>query len=111
MKNLIKLKTFATLVFIAVAILAMAVKPQAETGNAQARKFKGVYIFTDADPVQPFEVLGTVSAAGLIGSAEYEPVRDRLLKKALKEYPSTEGIILNLREGKTDQADCIKFVK
>lgn len=93
---------------ITMTLLASSYKPQS-TANANARQYQGVYIFTDSDPAQEYEVLGTVTSAGMLGGSEYSSVRDRLLKRAKKDYPQVDGIILNLREGKADQADCIKF--
>lgn len=96
------------LTIAAIVLLGSSFKP-AGTANAVAQQMQGLYIFTDSYPAAEFETLGTVQAIGIVGSAQYEAVRDRLIKKALKEHPTSDGIILTLRSGKADKADCIKF--
>ena len=55
-----------------------------------------------------YEYLGTVKS-NVTMSGQYEDVRNNLIRRAKKEYPAAEGIILNLKDGGTDKADVIKF--
>lgn len=77
---------------------------------AEVNMYQNLHVFSDAKPSSEYEYLGTIkSSTGGFGSPQYESVRDRLIKKAKKEYPRANGLILNLREGKADQADVILF--
>lgn len=79
--------------------------------NALARvnKKQGVYLFTDCEPVQDYEYLGTVKAGLTFTSGQYEAVRDVLIKKTLKKYPNANGIIFHFYDGGVDKADAIQF--
>ena len=84
---------------------------QPTKATAEVESIQGILIFSDCKPIQPYDYLGTVKSTGTGGfaSGEYASVRDRLIKNAKKDYPNADGLILNLRENKTDQADAIKF--
>lgn len=76
--------------------------------TAEVERYQGYYIYTDSKPVQEYTYLGTVKVS-TGWSGQYEPVRDGLIKKALKEYPKADGLILNLKDGGADKADVILF--
>ena len=76
-------------------------KNTAETDQAQ-----GMYLFHQARPVGEYEVLGTVKVGGMVSSVKFETCRDVLLKKAKKEYPKADGLLV---DGNAFQADAIKF--
>lgn len=76
---------------------------------AEVNKKQGVYMFTDCEPVQEYEHLGTVGNGVYLGSSQYEGIRDNLLRRALKKYPNADGIIFHLQDGGADRADAIKF--
>lgn len=80
-----------------------------KNGLAEVNKMQGVYLFTDSEPVQEYEHLGTVGNGAYLGSSQYEGVRNNLLKKALKKYPNADGVIFHLHDGGSDKADAIKF--
>lgn len=84
---------------------------QIRKDTAEVNQIGGVFVFVDAKPVSDYEVLGIVKAGGniLTGSAEYTEQRDKLLKKAKKEYPQSNGLLINMSKGQRDQADVIKF--
>lgn len=106
MKEL-NVKTLIAALFL-VSILAFNNPFQVNNGTAQVNQYQNLYIFSDSKPVKEYDYLGTIkSSTGGFGSAQYESVRDRLIKKAKKEYPQANAIILNLKEGKADQADVI----
>lgn len=76
--------------------------------TAHAERFQNVYVFTDSKPVMEYEYLGTIKGVMTL-TGQYQPVRDGLIKKAKKEYPGCEGVILHLVDGGIDKADVIKF--
>lgn len=90
-------------------ILALHLMPEGDKSKATVNQTNGVYIFADCKPECKYTYLGTVKADGF--DANYAAVRDRLLKKAQKEYKDFDGLILQLNQGATDKADVIKFDK
>lgn len=78
--------------------------------TAEVLSYQNVRIFTDCTPVAEYEYLGTVKGPAMsFSSGQYEPVRDGLIKRAKKEYPQAEGIILILKDMGYDRADVIRF--
>lgn len=83
---------------------------QNEKALAKVQKTDGIYVFTDSEPVNDYEVLDRVkSSIGL--SSSYTSVKNKLIRKALKEYPDADGVILTMVTGGTDKATIIKFKK
>jgi len=88
------------------AFAVITYEPQKKT--AEVEQMEGLYIFTDCKPVLEYEYLGTVKAS--IGwSAQYQSVRNKLIKKAKKEFPNAEGVIFQFKAGGTDKCDVIKY--
>lgn len=81
---------------------------EAKKNTAEVDQAEGIYIFTDCTPVKDFEFLGTVKNTFSFGG-QYQEVRDKLIKKAKKDYPTAEGILIRLKDGGTDKAEAIKF--
>jgi hypothetical protein len=68
----------------------------------------GLLVFTDCEPVKKYHILGHLSK--FIGlSGEYEAVRNSLVKKATKHFPSAEGIICTFSTDGIDRAVAIAF--
>jgi len=101
-------------IFIWVGIMAglslasFTVAYTAGKSTAEANQLQGMYIFTDCTPVQPYTVLGTVEVT-TAGSGQYTAVRDKLAAKAKKSYPTADGLLLRLQDGKKDRADVLQF--
>lgn len=81
-------------------------EPKKATGEVE--QMQGLYIFTDCKPVLEYEYLGTVKATFSMDS-QYQGVRDKLIRKAKKDFPNADGIILQFKSGGTDKCDAIKF--
>lgn len=78
--------------------------------TAEVATYQNIRVFTDCTPVAEYEYLGTVKGPGVsFSSGQYEPVRDGLIRRAKKEYPQAEGIILILKDMGYDRADVIRF--
>lgn len=80
---------------------------------ARATKENGVYIFTDCTPLSEYEVLGekkvaSTARAAMGLSVSYTTVKEKLTKKAVKEYPNASGILLDFG-GVSDKTEIIKF--
>ncbi len=108
------MKIMIIIAFASMTIFAQAQKCKPQPGDAKVEQERGVYIFVASMPAAEYTVLGTVkagSAAGkwLVEAAEYSEKKNRLVKKALKEYPEAEGVILYFNSLEADTADAIKF--
>jgi len=80
--------------------------------TAEVNKRFGLFVFTDCNPVLEYEILGEVkSSSALALSDDYGSRRDALIKKAKKNYPNADGVLLYPETdglSKT-RADVIKF--
>lgn len=103
------MKAFNLFVGLLLILLLASNTLSKKNALAEVNKMQGVYLFTDSEPVQEYEHLGTVGNGVYLGSSQYEGVRNNLLKKALKKYPNADGIIFHLHDGGADRADAIKF--
>ena len=94
--------TLTTLVAFTVANY----EPKKATGEVE--QMQGLYIFTDSKPVLEYEYLGTVKATFGMDS-QYSGVRDKLIKKSKKAFPTADGLIMQFKSGGTDKCDAIRF--
>ena len=82
---------------------------------ATVNKIQGLLIFTDCQPISDYEVVGEVNT--LMGTdddlkksgAQYQPVRDLLIKITKQVNYKADGLILSLVNGGQDKAVIIKF--
>ena len=77
--------------------------------TAEVDQFEGYYIFVDARPISEYDYLGTVKSSISLGDAQYVGVRDRLIRKAKKDFPEANGLILTFKTGGADKCDAIKL--
>ena len=91
------------------ALIAMNTLEDIKKSNADVNQYEGVYVFTDSKPQKDYEYLGTVKISLGLGSGQYQNVRNSLIKKAKKEDPQADGLIMNFKDMGTDRADAIKF--
>ena len=106
-----KIFTFGFLfaILIGVALSFRFYTPyEATKRTAEVEVLENLSVFTDCKPVMEYDYLGTVKDSRAIGSIQYEPTRDKLIKAAKKEYPQADGIIMIFRQG-AERADVIKF--
>lgn len=109
-KVILKFVLISFLFVTGVSLLAFNSLEDIKENYAAVNKQNGLYIFSDCMPVKSYTYLGEVkSNTGGLGSAQYDKVKARLIKKAQKKYPQAEGIILKLKSGSTDRAEVIKF--
>jgi hypothetical protein len=112
------MKKLLTIVMLIVAFGATAQEQKStqltapvKKSSADVNQVEGYYIFTDSKPVLEYEYLGTVKFNGGLGfsSEQYTDVRNKLIKRAKKEFPRADGIIFYFATGSADRADLIKF--
>lgn len=75
---------------------------------ARVRKVNGLLVFTDCEPINEYDIVERESATFGF-SSDYDSIRNKLIKKAIKDYPDADGVILQFKTGGTDRAVVIKF--
>lgn len=96
------------------SIFMMSVMAQEQTGQqtnirlATAYKTNGTYVFIDNDPISEYDVIDHQESA-ISWTGQYAEIKNKLVKKAVKETPDADGILLNLVNGGVDRAAVIKF--
>lgn len=75
---------------------------------ARAKRYRGVYIFCDCEPINSYRYLGDLKGKFTL-NPQYTVLRDDMLKKCVKHYDNANGIILHLVLGGKDTAEAIKF--
>lgn len=63
-------------------------------GAALVNREQGIYLFVDCEPVGAYDFLGVVNSSTINVNLSYVQVKKRLVKRAVKEYPEAEAIIL-----------------
>ena len=74
--------------------------------RANVEIIENVGVFAYCKPDCGYDVLGTVKLPGLVSSERADRCIETLLKRAKKDFPSTEALILNTEFSK---AECVKF--
>lgn len=103
---------YAKIVTLALLVCALfSFRNTADKAAATVNRVQGLYVFADCQPVADYEVLGVVKFAGTtrFGSTQYQAIRDKLIKRALEDYPMGEGIVFDFNKGSADKAEVIKF--
>jgi len=77
-------------------------------GFARVHSFNGYFVFCDCEPVNSYSIIGR-SKSAIAGSGQYDSVKAKLVKKALKKYPQAQGIILSFNKGGIDRGVIIRF--
>jgi|GEM_PF-1576857 len=82
--------------------------------TAEVNRVRGIAIFTDSKPLQPFEVIGTVKIPNMtMKDHVYYVCRDEMVMKAKEKYPEAAGLIIYSDEGGQAwyNGEVIKFKK
>ncbi len=97
-------------------ITLLVSKSFSQKNLAEVNKIQGFYVFVDNTPIAEYDVVGEVSRDGASNDpdikhsgAQYQAVRDHLLKKARLANYQADGIIIHLVTGGTDKAEILKF--
>lgn len=104
--------TALTLLVFGYASVAQEAKPK--KSDATVEQVLGMYVFVDSAPKAEYQFLGSVGAGSglgkaMVGAAEFDAKKMRLIKKLKEEYPNADGIIIHFARGGKDTADAIKF--
>lgn len=95
-------KLFLMLLFISTLISFSVV--QEDRAMAQVNRVEGLYIFCDSKPLKNYKYLGSVEVP-LTVTDYYNVKRKALIKKAKKDYPGANGLIIT--DDKAKKADVI----
>lgn len=95
-------------VFMIFALVSFSVV-SSEKGTAEANKVEGLYVFTDCEPTNEYEVLGEVAPTWALDS-KYVTVRDEIVRRTKKKHKDAEGVILYITGAELSyKAAAIKF--
>lgn len=75
-------------------------------GAAMVEAVDNVDVYHYSKPSARYEVLGTVKLPGIVSSERADKCLETLLKRAKKDFPSVQGLIVNTEFSK---AECIKY--
>lgn len=109
MKNLsISLMAIALISALCIAA-TLAYEPSHKTGEANI--YTGVLVFTDCNPVMPYDNLGevTIKSTGGFGNDTYNSKRTSAIEKMKKQFPQADGILISFKEQGGVVAQAIKF--
>lgn len=103
--------TFLVLTALLFCFMFSAFNQETEFKNemASVNQIEGLYVFTDSEPLAETEYLGTVKNIISLGSPQYTNIRDKLVRKAKKDFPDCDAVILRFTTGGSDKADAVKF--
>jgi hypothetical protein len=76
---------------------------------ARVTQYQGLYLFVDCEPVKQSNYLGTIKSKLSLSSAQYSSLRDKIIKKCKKNFPSANGLIIKFVSGGVDTGDAVIF--
>jgi hypothetical protein len=75
---------------------------------AEVLKVNELCIFTDSRPLMAYDTLG-IMELGFISDTQYESIKTHFMKRARKQYPDADGLILQFKRKGLDNCVVIKF--
>ena len=93
---------------IAVAIKFYDSCEKNKRGYAKVQQMDGLYVFSDCEPINNYTILGRTKVS-ITWSGQYDSVKSKLIKKALKVIPNARGIIISFTRGTADKGVIIDF--
>lgn len=105
-KDLYMKRFFQTLILLSIGCVVYAQSCDFKLANVY--KSNGLYIFTDSEPVNEYDVVEHERSA-ISWSGQYSEIKNKLTRRALRDYPDADGIIITMVEGHVDRAVVIKF--
>ncbi len=75
---------------------------------AQVNQMDGLYIFVDSRPVEPYKILGYVRK-NLTWTGEYKEIKAGLIRKARKNFPESDALIIDFNTWGNNIAEVIRF--
>ena len=75
---------------------------------ARVNMHNGVLVFMDCIPVSPYQSLGRIRNIGGL-DPDYNVLRDKLIRKCIKKFSGTQGVIPVFVSGGNDSGEAITF--
>jgi hypothetical protein len=99
----------STIIAAAIFTLIMVASFTAPIANNQAivKPYNGLNVYILSTPFNEYTTLGTVKKTGLVMSGDAKNMLNTLIRRAKKEYPNCEGIIVD--DISMETATVIKF--
>jgi len=98
------------MLLLAICLMMSVMTFAQDNALAMVERTQGILVFTDNEPVCKYEVLSREKKA-FAWNASYSNIKDKLIKRALKDFPEADGIILEMSNQHADNAVIIKFVE
>lgn len=103
---------FSLSILFLITLLLFAFKPKTKLdpqySQAKVSVIEGVYVFTDALPTTAYTELGQVEVY-FAGDTQYDSIRNKLIRKAKKMFPTTQEVIIRCNKKSIDQSTAIVF--
>jgi len=93
--------------FVAVLTSSFIRSGEQDPSAAKVDQVEGIYVFMLSKPTAAYETLGSIEKKGIVASGKPSEMLQLMVKKAKKEYPTTQGIIFTATD--MYKADCVKF--
>jgi hypothetical protein len=91
-------------VILLLGLAFVGFKTLSDHSQATVDSEEGLLLFVKSKPTQEHDFLGTVQTGAVVPNYKFETILEILIKRAKKEYPDGQGLIVRGYE-----ADVIKF--
>lgn len=75
---------------------------------ARVQKNNGIFAFCDNEPISDYEIVDRAKVS-ISWSGQFNEIRNKLVKKAVKDYPNADGIVISMSNSSSDKAIILKF--
>jgi hypothetical protein len=97
----------ALVIFILVSIALISFRQVEDKGLARVNRYQGYFVFVQSQPINEYDVLGTVKKTGVVWTGSPDEMFNILIRRMKKDYPTADGIIFD--DVAMEHATCIKF--
>lgn len=104
MKNCINILIVSALILVS----TLSVNAQSDNTLARVQKNNGLYVFVDNEPVMEYEIVDRVKSS-ISWSGQFSEIRNKLIRKAVSDFPNADGIVITMSSSSADRAIVIKF--
>lgn len=97
-------KLLFSLLVVLSALTFVGFKAISNHASATVDSEQGLFLFVKSKPTEEYDFLGTVKTGAVIPNYKFETILDILIKRAKKDFPAGDGLIMRDYE-----ADVIQF--
>ena len=66
------------------------------------KKNNGIFAFCDNEPISDYEIIDRVKS-NMSWSGQFNEIRNKLIKKAVKEHSDCDVVVRSMAQGSTDR--------